>query len=138
MAQAWERLLLAFLQRVAPSIKDIRFPPELVFHQCAIISLVNTRPGMVRDISARLWALPWFAAARVLLFVRADTETNELSRAAWRAINLTDFTDDIFHDRASGRIAVDATGSRSPRTEVNICAESAAVIARRWKEYGFA
>lgn len=135
MAQAWERLLLAFLQRLVPAIKDIHFPFELVFHQSAIISLENPQPGMVRNISAQLWALPWFRSSRLLLFVAAGAEPVELSHAAWSTINLTDFTDDIFHDRATGRVAVDATGCRMSRPEVNISAESAALITRRWKEY---
>lgn len=135
MAQAWERLLAAFLHRLVPSIGDIRFPPEWVFHQSAIISLENPQPGMVRNSAAQLWALPWFAAARVLLFVAAGAEPLDLPRAAWLAINVTDSTDDIIHDRASGRVAVDATGCRTPRPEVKTSDESAALVARRWKEY---
>jgi len=135
MAQAWERLLLAFLQKLEPSVSDIRFPFEWVFHQSAIISLDNPRPGMVRNISARLWAFPWFRSARVLLFVAAGAEPADLQRAAWRAMNLTDGTNDIIHDRDSDRIAVDATGCRVPRPEVKVSAESAALVDRRWKEY---
>ena len=135
MAQAWERQLLAFLQRLAPSIKDIHFPFEWVFHQSAIISLENTQPGMVRNISAQLWALPWFRSSRLLLFVTAVAEPVELSHAAWSTINVTDFTDDITHDRATGRVAIDATGSRVPRPEVSISVETAALVTHRWKEY---
>jgi 4-hydroxy-3-polyprenylbenzoate decarboxylase len=135
MAQAWERLLLAFLQRLVPSIKDIRFPFEWVFHQSAIISLESPQPDMVRNISGQLWALPWFRSARVLMFVTADAEPVGLSRSAWRAINVTDFNVDIFHDRATGRVAVDATGCRLPRPEVKISAESEALVTSRWKEY---
>lgn len=135
MAQAWERLLLAFLQKLLPEVSDIRFPSEWVFHQSAIISLDNPQPGMVRNISARLWALPWFRSARILLFVAAGAEPAELPRAAWRAINVTGFADDVFHDRATGRVAVDATGCREPRPEVQLSAESAALVERRWKEY---
>ncbi len=135
MAKAWERLLLAFLHKLIPSITDIHFPFESVFHQSAIISLENPQPGMVRNVSAQLWALPWFAVARVLLFVSADSEPVDISRAAWRTFNVTDFTDDIIHDRATDRIAVDATGCRLPRLEVKHSAETAALVARRWKEY---
>ena len=135
MAQAWERLLLAFLQRLVPSIKDIHFPFEWVFHQSAIISLENTQPGMVRNISAQLWDLPWFSSARLLLFVTANSEPIEPSRTAWRTINVTDFTNDIIHDKTTGRAAIDATGSRVPRSEVSISAETAALVTRRWKEY---
>jgi 4-hydroxy-3-polyprenylbenzoate decarboxylase len=135
MAQAWERLLLAFLQRLVPLIKDIHFPFEWIFHQSAIISLENTQPGMVRNISAQLWDLPWFSSARLLLFVTANSEPIEPSRTAWRTINVTDFTNDIIHDRTTGRVAIDATGSRVPRSEVSISAETAALVTRRWKEY---
>jgi 4-hydroxy-3-polyprenylbenzoate decarboxylase len=135
MAQAWERLLLAFLQKLVPAVSDIRFPFEWVFHQSAIISLDNPQPGMVRNISARLWALPWFRSARVLLFVAAGSKPPDLPRAAWRAVNLADGADDIIHDKGTGRIAVDATGSREPRPEVKPSAESAALVERRWKEY---
>lgn len=138
MAQAWERLQLAVLQKLVPAIKDIRYPFEWVFHQSAIISLENPQPGMVRNISARLWALPWFRSARILLFVSAEPEPAGLSRVSWRAINVTDFTDDIFHDRATGRVAVDATGAGSPRPEVKSSVEVAALVDRRWKEYGVA
>jgi len=135
MAQAWERLLLAFLQKLLPAVADIRFPFEWVFHQSAIISLDNPQPGMVRNISARLWEFPWFRSARVLLFVAAGAEPADLQRAAWRTMNLTDGAHDIIHDRGSDRIAIDATGCRVPRTEVRLSAETAALIDRRWKEY---
>ena len=135
MAKAWERLLVGFLQKLAPAIKDIHFPFEWIFHQSAIISLENPQPGMVRNISRQLWALTWFKSARALLFVAADAEITELSRAAWKSINVTDFADDIIHDIASGRVAIDATGCRSPRSEVKISPESAALVTRRWKEY---
>lgn len=135
MAQAWERLQLAFLQKLTPSISDIRYPFEWIFHQSAIISLDNPRPGMVRNVSAQLWALPWFRSARILLFVTAGAEADDLPRAAWRTINVTDFATDIIHDRATGRVAIDATDSHVPRLEVGISVETAALVARRWKEY---
>jgi 4-hydroxy-3-polyprenylbenzoate decarboxylase len=135
MSQAWERLLLAFLRRIAPSIKDIHFPFELVFHQSAIISLENPQPGMVRNISTQLWGLPWFASARIILFVSADAESLELSNSAWKAVNVTNFTTDIYHDNATGRVAIDATGRRTPRPEVKVSFETAALVASRWKEY---
>lgn len=135
MAQAWERLQLAFLQKLLPEVADIHYPFEWVFHQSAIISLDNPGPGMVRNISARLWALPWFRSARVLLFVTAGAEPTELPQAAWRAINLTDETDDIIHDRDTGRIAIDATGGRATRPELKISAATASLVTQRWKEY---
>lgn len=135
MALAWERLLLALLQKAIPDIKDIHFPAEWVFHQSAIISLENPRAGMVRNISRRLWDLPWFAASRILVFVAAGAESAGLSHAAWKFINVTDFGTDIHLDKATGRCAVDATGCQDPREA--ICAQdSLNLVAQRWKEYG--
>lgn len=135
MAKAWERLLLAFIQKLVPSINDIHFPFEWIFHQSAIISLENPRPGMVSEVSGQLWALPWFKSARVLLFVSADSEVNGLSSAAWKGINVTDFNGDIYHDRGRERLALDATGCRLDRQLVKFSVESAALVANRWKEY---
>lgn len=138
MAQAWERLLLAFLHKLAPAVTDIRFPFEWIFQQSAIISLENPQPGMVRNLADLLWKLPWFKSARILLFVTADSEKCAPSYAAWKAINVTDFNDDIIHDKATGRIAVDATGGRLPEKKVAYSDETAELVARRWKEYGIA
>lgn len=135
MAGAWEHLLLAFLQKLLPQIAEIHFPVEWVFHQSAVISLEKPQPGMVRNIAVQLWALPWFRSARFLLFVAAETSAHDLSRVAWRAINLIDLTNDMIVDEASGRVAVDATGSGETRIRVTGSAESAALVSRRWKEY---
>lgn len=138
MAQAWERLLLAFLKKIVPAVIDISFPAEWVFHQSAIISLENPQPGMVRNSAPLLWALPWFASARILIFVTADNQQAGLSRAAWRAINVAEIADDIIHDKTTDRVAIDATGCRLQQTEATVSTESAALIARRWQEYGVA
>lgn len=138
MAEAWERLLLAVLHNIVPAIKDISFPSELVFHQSAIISLENPQPGMVRNISSQLWGSPWFKAARLLLFINAETETKRLSHALWRTINVTDFAEDVFHDTSSGRVAVDATGCRLSHPKVTVSDEYTVLIKKRWKEYGLA
>lgn len=138
MAQAWEAVLLPFLQKRVPDISAIHFPFEWTFHQSAIISLEKPRPGMVRNISSQLLELPWFTRAKILVFVASDGHRPGLSHAAWKAINVVDVTQDIFHDAASGRVVVDATGCRAPRQELDISAESAALITQRWKEYGLA
>ena len=135
MALAWERLLLVFLRKIAPEIVTIHFPFEWVFHQSAIISLENPQPGMVRNISRRLLALPWFGSARILLFVPVGTVPPDLSQAAWRIINEISSADDITHDGASRTVVIDATGCRSPRPRVGRSIETAALVERRWKEY---
>ncbi|QEM70028.1 UbiD family decarboxylase [Geobacter sp. FeAm09] len=136
MAAAWERLLVALVRRMAPAVADIRFPREWVFHQSAIISLENPHPGMVREMAGLLWRTPWFGAARLLLFVAADAVPADLSRAAWRSINLADAGCDLIRDESGLRLALDATGSRAPRPPVVTDGAIAEQVALRWREYG--
>ena len=135
MALAWERLLLAFVKKLVPAVIDISFPFEWVFHQSAIISLENPRPGMVRNSAAQLWALPWFASSRILLFTSSGTGKTSLGYAAWRAINLTDAPHDVIRDEKTGRIAIDATGCTADRREIAVSDATANLVAHRWKEY---
>ncbi len=136
MAVAWERLLLSFLRKLFPAVADIHFPFEWVFHQSAIISLENPHSGMVRDITAQLWQLPWFAASRILIFVDAAHESTKLSLAAWKCINLLESQHDLVQDAATGRMAFDATGCRSSRKRATMNNGVVRQIERRWREYG--
>lgn len=138
MAVAWERLLLAFLQKQFPMLADIHFPFEWIFHQSAIISLEDPRPGMVRDMVEQLWRLPWFASARILIFVDAASGTSMLSQASWKCINVLDVRYDLVADTASARIALDATGCRVPRSMLKMDDAVIKLVDRRWREYGFA
>lgn len=136
MAKAWERLLLALLQRFLPDIKELHFPLEWIFHQSAIISLAHPTPGMVRETAERLWAMPWFSAARLLLFIDAESPAADFSEMAWRCINLTEFSHDAFQDHSGKRLALDATGSRIPQHRVNREDNTRQLVAQRWPEYG--
>lgn len=137
MARAWERLLLAFLRRLSPAVAEIHFPLEWVFHQSAIISLENPNPGMVREIAGVLWHTPWFRAARLLVFIDAAAGPADLSRAAWRGINLADAGLDLIRDESGTRLALDVTGSLVPRSPVVMDDTIAERVERRWREYGF-
>ena len=136
MAKAWERLLPAFLQRFVPAIIDLHFPLEWIFHQSAIISLDNPTPGMVRETSERLWSTPWFGAARLLIFVDADTDASDPSEVAWRGINLSEFSHDLFQDSSGKRLALDATGCRFPRQRLGQENSVKQRVEQRWGEYG--
>lgn len=136
MAQVWERLLLAFLRKLAPGVVELCFPLQWVFHQSAVISLENPTPAMVRETAARLWATPWFSVSRLLVFVAADGLPSDLSRVAWTAINSCDLSTDLFRDDSGHRTALDATGCREPRQRIEPDREISLKIAKRWNEYG--
>ncbi|HPX60959.1 MAG TPA: UbiD family decarboxylase [Deltaproteobacteria bacterium] len=136
MGKAWERILCAFLQRLVPEVADICLPLEWMFHQSGWVSLVNPQPGMVRDTAERLWQLPWFSSSRLLVFVDATDEVFDLHRAAWRAINLVDYSCDIFRDTTGRRMVIDATGCRCAKDFLKTDDRINRLVEGRWKEYG--
>ena len=136
MAKAWERILLAFLRRLAPAVAELHFPLEWIFHQSAIISLDKPTAGMVRETAEFLWSTTWFGTARMLVFIDAEADGADLSGVAWRAINLSEFSHDILFDTSGKRMALDATGCRFTRHSVCGDAAVAEQVAQRWREYG--
>jgi len=136
MAKAWERVLLAFLRKLVPPVAELHFPLEWIFHQSAIISLDNPTTGMVRETADVLWSTPWFSAARLLIFVDAQADGVDLSGVAWRTINLTESSHDMFYDTSGKRLALDATGCRFMRQRLGGDAAVADRVAKRWREYG--
>jgi len=136
MAKVWERLLLAFLKRMIPAVHELCFPLEWVFHQSAIISLENPDPAMVRETAAQLWKTPWFSHSRLLIFVDATIGTSDMREVAWRAINVCEFRHDSFSDSTGRRLALDATGCRTPQPRIRPDSSIAKQVAKRWKEYG--
>ena len=137
MALAWERLLATFLRRLIPSVAGIHFPLEWVFHQSGVISLENPRPGMVRETAEMLWSLPWFAVARLLIFIDATAGKADFTEVAWRSINLMEFDRDLIRDSTGKRMALDATGYSLARQRIVPDHAVAEEVARRWREYGF-
>ena len=136
MALAWERMLLAFVRRLIPSVAEVHFPPEWVFHQSAIIFLENPCPAMVRETAGLLWDTPWFASARLLVFVDVQSGNMDMSGIAWRCINLVESAHDIFMDTTGKRCAFDATGCRLGRQRIGQDSGTARTVVSRWKEYG--
>jgi 4-hydroxy-3-polyprenylbenzoate decarboxylase len=136
MAKAWERILLAFLKKLIPEVTEIHFPLEWIFHQSAIISLENPKPGMVREIAALLWETPWFSDARILIFVDAGVDPANPSVVAWRAVNIPGLSLNLFHDKTNRRLALDTTDFESSLLPLSDNSEMKLQVQRRWQEYG--
>lgn len=136
MARAWEALLTSFLRRLVPGLARISFPSEWIFHQSAVISLDTPRPGMVRETAELLWALPWFSASRILIFVDTGVDAADYGAVAWRAINCTVFSRDVHYDDICTRVAIDATGCHNGEHRLVLDEAIVARVERRWQEYG--
>jgi hypothetical protein len=71
-----------------------------------------------------------------MVFVAADAAPADEREIAWRCINLTDCADDIFYDNTGRRMALDATGCRLPRRNLQADPAMERLVLQRWKEYG--
>ena len=90
---------------------------------------------MVREIAARLWAMAWFSAARLLVFVDAGVDPADPAGVAWHAINSPGLARALFYDSNQQRMALDATGSGS-RSLLTGDLAMVQQVQRRWQEYG--
>lgn len=138
MFKAWERIILAFLQKLRPEIADIYIPLEWSFHQSAIISLESTHAGMVREISSFLWGLPWFANSRLLIFVSSRIPVDHTGTVSWKAINELDISRTMIMNTNRNSIAIDATGMEPTRPVLQRSAAIESLVSNRWQEYGLA
>lgn len=138
MANAWERILLPFLQKIHPEIINIHIPIQWSFHKSAIISLESPLPGMVREISSNLWKLSWFANSKILIFVSSEIPVEQSGTVSWKAINEFNPRHDMIINADNNRIAVDATGCRLQKPSIQRGGDIDSLISNRWSEYGLA
>lgn len=136
MMLAWERVLLALVQRMIPAVVNISFPLEWVFYQSAIISLDHPNPAMVRETAHALWALPWFVASKMLVFVDQTDPPLTTRQTAWLAMGDIGGSTGVILDETGQRMALDATGSESSPRRVARSNATEELLTRRWREYG--
>jgi 4-hydroxy-3-polyprenylbenzoate decarboxylase len=157
LAKVTERLFLPVLRLMIPEIVDVDLPLEGVFHDCAIVSIGKRYPGHARKAMNALWGLGQMMYQKMIVVVDADVSPHDYSQVAWRVFNNIDARRDLVVsegpldalDHSSptplfgARLGVDATrklpeetGGRPWPDDMNVSAETAALIGRRWKEYG--
>lgn len=149
MAKAAERLFLPVLRRRWPAIVDINLPLEWIFHGGAIVSVRDRGEEDVRRLVEEIWASGMLGAARVVVVVDDDTDVRDLSRVAWRVMNMADWRSDLFVEEVRGtpplpwlgaRLGIDATRKgrfRSVAPEFGMDDATKRQIEERWREYGF-
>jgi hypothetical protein len=71
-----------------------------------------------------------------MVFVAADVIPANEHEIAWRCINLTDYTHDIFQDSTQQRMALDATGCRLSHQPLQADPAMELQVLQRWQEYG--
>jgi len=141
LAKATERLLLPMLRLELAEIVDINLPFEGIFHGCAVVAMEKRHSGHPREVIEALWAKGWFADARLLVILDADTDVHDLSLIAWKVLNIVDWRRDLVvaaEERETvplGRLALDATRKTTDKGVVRDRAVTG-LVDGRWREYG--
>lgn len=147
LAKAAERFLLPLYRRCWPEIAELNLPLEWIFHGGIIVSLKSDAKRNARELIESMWESPLMGGARLIVVVDEDTDVRDLSRVAWRVMNLADWRSDlIVSERRGGafpwlgsRLGIDATragkGGGLP-SELRADKETRQRIELRWREYG--
>lgn len=152
-----ERLFLPLIQFQLPEVRDINFPIEGVFHNCAIVSIEKSYPGQARKVMYALWGMGQMMFTKFIIVVDADVNVHDLAEVRWRVLGNVDPKRDTIIldgpvdilDHASpqvgygSKMGIDATRKLPeeghPRPwpeEVRTDRETQQVILKRWEEYG--
>ncbi len=133
LAAGWERILLSLLKLDLPEVVEIHHPFAGIFHGGAIISVREERG---RNLLRRISALPWFSRCRLLVLVDGEQDPADEAGVCWRIMNNVSWEDDLVVE--GNTLRVDATRkSRERRRPVVPDPGVAALVASRWREYGF-
>lgn len=140
LAKAAERLLLPLSRRQCPEIVDIAMPIEGIFHGCAVVAIKKSSPGQGLRVLERLRAGGWLKRGKLLVVVDASSATASIPGAFWQALNAARFPADLVV--ADGCLGIDATRKLPEEggqglTELGRDPATEALVAARWREYGF-
>ncbi|HBT48105.1 MAG TPA: menaquinone biosynthesis decarboxylase [Peptococcaceae bacterium] len=157
LGKVTERLFLPLIRLLLPEVRDINFPVEGVFHNCAIVSIAKRYPGQARKVMYALWGMGQMMFTKFLIVVDADVNVHDLAEVRWKVLGNVDPRRDTVIvegpldalDHASpqpgygGKMGIDATrklpeeGHPRPWPQ-EACPDRSTLelIVRRWEEYG--
>ncbi|NJD90314.1 MAG: UbiD family decarboxylase [Geobacter sp.] len=135
LARAAGRLALPLLRLDLPEVVALHQPLAGIFHGAAIIA-VRGADGHGAAMIGTIRQNPWFARAKLLVLVDACQDPADESGVLWRIMNCVNAERDIVI--SAGSVSIDATGKANGNRAVEPDAAVAALIEKRWKEYGFA
>ncbi len=95
MGKATERLFLPLVRVFLPEVRDMNMPVEGGFHNLVIVSIRKSYPGQARKVMFALWGLGLMMLAKAILVVDDDTDVQNASQVAWRALNNLDYRRDL-------------------------------------------
>ena len=132
MGKAIERIFLPLMRLQLPEIRDMCMPAEGVFHNLMLVSIRKSYPGQARKVMHAIWGLGQAMFTKVIVVFDEDVDVQNLSEAAWVALNNIDPERDIEFVR--GPVDSLDHASRLPDYGSKMGIDA----TRKWPEEGFA
>jgi len=158
MAIALNRIYNPILRQQVPEIQDFFLPMEGLSYKAAILSIDKAYPGQAKRAAFAFWsALPQFSYTKFVIVVDKAINIRDPRQVMWAVTSKVDPARDVFilpnnpFDRLDfatekpglgSRMGIDATTKVYPETdrpwsdELKPDPETAALVDRRWAEYG--
>jgi len=135
LAAGWGRLLLSLLRIDLPEVTELHQPFAGIFHGGVIIA-VRDANGRGMELIRRMRKLPWLCRSRLLVLVDDEQDPADEAGVCWRIMNNVAWGDDLLV--VGDTLGVDATRKpRERRQPVVPDGDIAALVEKRWREYGF-
>jgi 4-hydroxy-3-polyprenylbenzoate decarboxylase len=160
MALALNRIYTPILRQQVPEIVDFFLPMETLSYKTAILAIDKAYPGHARRAALAFWsALPQFTYTKFVIVVDKEINIRDPRAVVWAIASKVDPARDVFilpetpfdsldfaTEKAGlgGRMGIDATTKIPPETDrvwntpLESDPEVAAMVDRRWAEYGLA
>jgi 4-hydroxy-3-polyprenylbenzoate decarboxylase len=157
LGKAAERIFLPLLRMQVPEIRDMSFPLEGVFHNCAIVSIAKRFPGHAKKTMYALWGMGQMMYTKMIVVVDESVNPHDYSAVAWKVFNNIDPRRDVVIadgpldalDHSSplphygSRMGIDATRTwpeeghdREWPDEIVMDPEVKQRVTGRWESYG--
>lgn len=160
MALALNRIYTPILRQQVPEIVDFFLPMEALSYKAAVIAIDKAYPGQARRAALAFWsALPQFTYTKFVIVVDKDINIRDPRAVVWAITSKVDPARDVFilpdnpfdaldfateRPGLGSRMGIDATTKVYPETDrpwsdpLKPDPDTAALVDRRWAEYGFA
>jgi 4-hydroxy-3-polyprenylbenzoate decarboxylase len=156
LGKATERIFLPAIRATVPEIVDYDLPIAGAFHNCAIVAIRKAYPGHARKVMHAIWGLGLLSLTKVVIVVDASVDPHDYAQVAFyvganvdpaRDVMLSSGPADQLDHATSrqfvgGKLGIDATakgpaeGARVWPPEIEMDAETRALVDRRWGDYG--
>lgn len=160
MAIALNRIYTPILRQQVPEIVDFFLPMEGLSYKIAVIAIDKAYPGHARRAALAFWtALPQFNYTKFVVVVDKDINIRDPRQVVWAITSKVDAVRDVFilpdnhfdsldfateRPGLGSRMGIDATTKMYPESDrpwsetLKSDPETAALVDRRWAEYGLA